>query len=486
MKKLFVIINLFFFLTLNLFSQTFDGEWSADYVIPDDQFSFNSPGQRVMSVGAFEANSFVALVRRSSSSSYYLVGYRDASHESGRLGNYPYAPSNYKTAWNHLFDADSLHEAKDLATKDSLIYVANNFEIFGKHNILVFVIKEDSIYTFPKRFETGPDKNLWAIDIDNSNNVFVTTGGDSSTSGSVLIYNSDSWDAGGKSGSLLHEITDIPDNGSLRGITVNDDGTILYVSNWLNNKVYCYTGNPTDGYSLFSGFNFEVDSTFDYTIGTVTGTADVGPWGLQYMDTKNILMVTHDTEFGDDGRYGYGRIYFANPNTGEVLDTLNVAEWNFAQAGQYDNPDTLGTASGYTSVFNVDYDNEFNLYSQTYYGWTVDKWQYSSELPTIEITITNVEIINNTVPERFTLQQNYPNPFNPTTTIEFSITESSDVTLSIYSITGELVTKLIDGENYNSGTYKISLDASLLTSGTYFYSLRNGNKTISKKMTLLK
>lgn len=483
MKKQFIFINLFLFLTLNLFAQTFDGEWSADYVIPDDQFTLNSPGQRVISVGAFENNSFVALINRTSSNDFYLVGYRDASHESGRLGNYPYGASDYLTKWIFQFDQAFLNEALDLATKDSLIYVPNNDV---DHNILVFVIKSDSIYSFPQRYKTNASTNLWAIDVDNSNNIFVTTGGDSNSTGSVLIYNSTDWAASGNAGTLLQEITDIPDNGSLRGITVNDAGTILYVSNWLNNKVYCYVGNTTDGYSLYNGFNFEVDPTFDYTIGTVTGTADVGPWGLQYMDTKNILMVTHDTEFGDEGRYGYGRIYFTNPNTGEVLDTLNVAEWNLAQAGQYDNPDTLGTSSGYTSVFNVDYDDEFNLYSQTYYGWAVDKWHYSSELPTIDIMITDVEILDNTIPDRFTLEQNYPNPFNPTTTIEFSITESSDVTLSIYSITGELVTKLIDGENYNSGTYKISLDASLLTSGTYFYSLRNGNKTISKKMTLLK
>jgi len=482
MKKQFILISLFIFLSFNLFAQTFDGEWSADYVTPDNQFALNSVGERVISVGAFENNSFVALVNRTDNNNYYIVGYKDATHDSGKLGNYPYGAADYQTKWINLFDQAFLFEAEDLATAGSLIYVANNDE---DHNILVFEMKDDSVYSYPQRFKTGTDKNLWAIDVDENNNIFVTSGGDSNSTGSVLIYNSTDWSSAGNSGTLLHEITDIPDNGLLRGLTVNNDGTVLYVSNWLSKKVYCYIGNPTDGYSLYDGFNFDANTDFD-TQAATDPIIEVGPWGLQYMDSKNLLLVCHDADFGRGNNYNYGRIYLTNPNTGEILDTLNVAEWNFAQSGMYNNPDSLGTASGYASVFNVDYDDQFNLYSQTFYGWAVDKWQYSSELPTIELTITSVEKIDNTIPERFTLEQNYPNPFNPTTTIEFSVTEQSNVSLSIYSITGELVTKLIDGENYNSGTYKISLDASLLTSGTYFYRLQNGNNTISKKMTLLK
>jgi len=482
MSKIFTIINLLFLFTLSLFAQTFDGEWTGDYVTPDDGFSSNSTGQRVISVGAFENNSFVALVRRSSSNDFYIVGYKNASHDGGRLGNYPYGPEDYQTKWINLFDQAFLHEANDLTTSGSLIYVANNDD---DHNILVFNIKDDSIYSAPQRFKTKASNNLWAIDIDNNRNVFVTSGGDSNSTGSVLVYNATNWVSNGKTGSLLQEII-LPDNGHLRGITVNDAGTLLYVSNWLNNKVYCYTGNITDGYTLYNNFSFNVSETFDYTIGEEVKSGQVGPYGLQYIDTKNILLVTHDTNFGHEGRYQYGRIYFVNPNTGETLDTFDVAKWNFEQSGQYDNPDTNGTASGYTSVFNVDYDDQFNLYSNSYYGWAVDKWKYSSELPIIEITITDIEKINNTIPERFSLQQNYPNPFNPTTTIEFSINKESNITLSVYSITGELVTTLINNKNYNSGTYKVSFDANPLSSGTYIYSLKDGNKTINKKMTLIK
>ncbi len=475
-------ILIFIIFSFNLNAQSFDGEWSADYVTPDDAFSSNSTGQRVMSVGAFEENSFVALVRRSSAKDYYLVGYKNANHDSGRLGNYPYSPDSLQTKWINFFDQAFLNEAKDLATSGSLFYVANNDE---DHNILMFEIKDDSIYTFPKRLKTKTPNDLWAIDVDRAENVFVTTGGDSSTAGKVLVYNSSDWKSDGKTGNLLQEIT-MPEPGSLRGVAVNSDGTLLYVSNWLKNKVYCFIGTPAEGYTLYNGFNVDVDSTFEYTIGAETLSARVGPWGLQFMNTKNILLITHDTNFGHEGRYQYGRVYFANPNTGEVLDTLDVAEWNFQQAGQYDNPDTSGTASGYTSVFNVDYDDNFNLYSTSYYGWAVDKWKYSSELPTIQLTITDVEKTNKNIPSKFSLKQNYPNPFNPSTTIEFAINNAGKATLSIYTLSGELVTTLINNKDYSAGNYKISFNASLLSSGTYFYTLKLGNNSITKKMVLLK
>jgi len=42
-----------------------------------------------------------------------------------------------------------------------------------------------------------------------------------------------------------------------------------------------------------------------------------------------------------------------------------------------------------------------------------------------------------TLPAEFSLSQNYPDPFNPSTTIKFALPATTQVTLEIYSITGE-------------------------------------------------
>jgi hypothetical protein len=89
------------------------------------------------------------------------------------------------------------------------------------------------------------------------------------------------------------------------------------------------------------------------------------------------------------------------------------------------------------------------------------------------------------IPEEYQLSQNYPNPFNPTTTINFSVSQSEKISLRVYNILGQLVSTLVDGE-YAAGNYKVNFDATSLSSGMYFYTLQAGNYTATKKMILLK
>jgi photosystem II stability/assembly factor-like uncharacterized protein len=85
----------------------------------------------------------------------------------------------------------------------------------------------------------------------------------------------------------------------------------------------------------------------------------------------------------------------------------------------------------------------------------------------------------------FKLFQNYPNPFNPTTTIEFSMTQSGLVNLVVYNILGERVNVLINEER-TAGKHSIQFNANHLASGIYFYRLQAGSFIETKKMILLK
>lgn len=69
-------------------------------------------------------------------------------------------------------------------------------------------------------------------------------------------------------------------------------------------------------------------------------------------------------------------------------------------------------------------------------------------------------------PWKFKLQQNNPNPFNLSTEIKYSIPEKSFVSLRIYSITGELVKVLING-NMGPGYHSAEFNAAGLPSGIY-------------------
>ena len=81
--------------------------------------------------------------------------------------------------------------------------------------------------------------------------------------------------------------------------------------------------------------------------------------------------------------------------------------------------------------------------------------------------------------------ENYPNPFNPTTTIAYQLPKDGRVTIKIFDAIGREVTTLVD-EFKPSGRYSVQFDASRLSSGIYFYSLRSGSFSIVKKMSLIK
>ncbi len=88
-------------------------------------------------------------------------------------------------------------------------------------------------------------------------------------------------------------------------------------------------------------------------------------------------------------------------------------------------------------------------------------------------------------PSTFALNQNYPNPFNPATTISYQLSAVSNVTLKIYDVLGREVATLVN-ERQNAGNHTVVFDASLLPSGVYFYTVRFGGMSLTKKMVLMK
>ncbi|HMU44408.1 MAG TPA: T9SS type A sorting domain-containing protein [Ignavibacteriaceae bacterium] len=105
---------------------------------------------------------------------------------------------------------------------------------------------------------------------------------------------------------------------------------------------------------------------------------------------------------------------------------------------------------------------------------------------------SKVEEVSFQTPIHFVLYQNYPNPFNPTTKIRYSIPPSVNaseektlVTLKVYDILGNEATTLVNEEKF-AGNYEVLFKANNLSSGIYFYTLKTGNYSETKKLILMK
>lgn len=492
-----ILFLLLFSFSSLLNAQIFIGEWYCAYSTWDEQP--NATGYNTASVAVLGENNFVALVRqRGTPGANYLVGYVNADSMNGRLGTYGYGGDmqGVYQQWISGFDLIEFFNAYDIAAgPDGKLYVANNDE---ERNILVFELAEnDSVqigvtantalpvysYTLPTpyRMSTGTEP-IWSIDVDDNGYVYVTVEGSVETPGKVLVFEGPNLDNNWETlhNSAPKSIIEMAEPGFINGIAVNSSGNLVYVSNYTNKNIYCYIGNPTDGYTRYEGFNFELNEVYGDTLRP-------GPLGMAYMNENNILFVTSSRIFTTGVNYSYNKIHAINPNNGDILSFIDMAQWNFDNTGSYSSRPggTLGTVSGYASAYNIDVDENNNVYSSVFYAWTIDKWSFTGVIPTIPITILGLEKDVKTNPTEFTLNQNYPNPFNPTTMIKFSIVEDSHINLSVYSLTGELVSELINQE-LSSGTYQYSFDASTLAAGTYIYTLRSSTNFSARKMTLLK
>ncbi|MBT8391788.1 MAG: T9SS type A sorting domain-containing protein [Ignavibacteria bacterium] len=194
------------------------------------------------------------------------------------------------------------------------------------------------------------------------------------------------------------------------------------------------------------------------------------------MDTVgDFVIVWLDDRYGQTDHDIIGQRYFSNgnPNGGNYLIVANGPN------------NGVGSPVVFADNSNIIFSWEDNRRSQgrDIYAKIVN-WNWNGA--------TDVDEIDENIPEEFSLSQNYPNPFNPTTKIKFTIPsltlsgiEGSPTTLKINDVLGNEIITLVN-EELSAGEYEIEFDAKGLTSGIYFYQLKAGNYLETEKMILLK
>ncbi|MCB9068988.1 MAG: T9SS type A sorting domain-containing protein [Calditrichae bacterium] len=163
------------------------------------------------------------------------------------------------------------------------------------------------------------------------------------------------------------------------------------------------------------------------------------------------------------------------------------ADFDYFSVYRSDNPDALGSLVGTTTGIEFVEENVPN--GDWYYQISATDFNGNEGDYTVASIVVGIGDDNN-LPNEFSLEQNYPNPFNPSTSIEFALPQTVDVSLKIYNIRGQLVKTLVDGSK-SAGRYSLTWDGtdnfgSRVASGTYIYSIKAGEFVNNKKMVLLK
>lgn len=126
---------------------------------------------------------------------------------------------------------------------------------------------------------------------------------------------------------------------------------------------------------------------------------------------------------------------------------------------------------------------DLNWYPKYAERWDMTGWDRDDG----DLTGTEGQSIEST---GFTLDQNYPNPFDNETYINFNLSKSENINLTVYDNIGRQIRILLDGVE-SEGTHSVLWDGSNLagssvSSGIYFFRLETDSKVVTKKMLKLK
>jgi photosystem II stability/assembly factor-like uncharacterized protein len=195
-------------------------------------------------------------------------------------------------------------------------------------------------------------------------------------------------------------------------------------------------------------------------------------------DGKRVYKSTNYGDSWDSVGYVYGAdqpytCRFSSVQTGwvggtygEIFKSTNGgATWNF----QYVNTTNIGY------IWSLGFLNDS-------IGWAIGG--NTKLLFTSTSGATFISHYENGTPAEYILEQNYPNPFNSQTVISYSVPKRSFIQLTIFDALGRKI-KEIENNFKDAGNYKLTFDASGLSSGIYFIRMTSGNNFYSAKKIIL-
>lgn len=239
------------------------------------------------------------------------------------------------------------------------------------------------------------------------------------------------------------------------------------------------TANPVTGFAVWydgrAGGYKNIAAYFpDYALKTSQNIVNIGgnnDSGTVFCSVPAVKLYTNKVKFS--------ATVSPVPATGNFIFRFKNRTSNNSQDSLTSYPDSLRLTIRSTGGIPE------GAYTVTLQGQGPNGTPVHRRAITVNVGPTGIVNISSEIPSEYSLSQNYPNPFNPATSIKFSVPKSGSVKLKVYDMNGRIVNELVN-ENLNAGSYSILLNASNLSSGTYFYRLETDGFTDTKKLMLIK
>ena len=262
---------------------------------------------------------------------------------------------------------------------------------------------------------------------------------------------------------------------------VADANSIEMFTEMISSSVF--VGTPMAHFSIDTSFSMSGSATRTIPV-HLDNIVPISVFEMTLMDMPDGLIVT---SVNPVGRFSdVGGLFL--DNTGEDEDG-NCFVFGY----------TVGTAvpSGSGPIFEltVQRKNSFGGQLGLFFGDVSARDENTNEVTvcgtgyamlSVALELTDTFIF----PNQYKLYQNYPNPFNPSTVIQYDIPELSQISLTLYDLSGREINQLVK-EIQPPGLKTVVWDGkdfmgNRMGAGIYIYQLKSGNYVESKKMIFVK
>ncbi|UCC78989.1 MAG: T9SS type A sorting domain-containing protein [Candidatus Zixiibacteriota bacterium] len=172
--------------------------------------------------------------------------------------------------------------------------------------------------------------------------------------------------------------------------------------------------------------------------------------------------------------YGYAGDGLAWDDQGR----LYTSEWSTNSCHRYDTsfthpPETV--SSGHDGPADIYINRRDNILCVPNF--------YRHDVDFVDLNQSSADDI--TIPQNYYSLSNYPNPFNAGTTIKYSLESEGPVSIQVFDLMGRRIETLVNTMQ-NAGGHCIIWNADRYSSGTYFYRIKAGEYSETRKMMLVK
>ncbi len=372
---------------------------------------------------------------------------------------------------NNIFaSAESYQSGVYLSQNNGSIWIQKNQGFLFSQSVLSLLIKSD--YIFAGAYDQLGNRCIWRRSLSE-------------------ITKTDS-----VSGNVKYSDNNLPvTNGSVKAFTLDKKAGNIFIldsTQISSNGTYTLSNVPQDSVyiSVFPGSSPPPDYVITYYPSTIfwQNASVLYPTGnLSNINISAIRMINTTAANSVNGKVS--RLFYPYSNIKDAV--------LFAKNGNTFVGCTMTDINGLYHLLSLPSGNLKII---------VNRIGFLSDSTNVNVTPTsNIDSINFHLYSLFTgikqteseistelkLSQNYPNPFNPVTRIKFEVAMDSRlrgndrVVLKVYDILGKEIQTLVN-EQLQPGTYEVTFDGSNLPSGVYFYKLRAGDYTETKKMLMIK